>query len=115
MIENIEKELNYQFPDDYKEYMKNNECLKLNNNIIKIDNNEKVLRTLYSFDSENKYYYILNKQYFDDSRYSNSLVAIGEFEFGDRLCFNKSDNKVVIYDHELDEIIPISNNFSALL
>lgn len=115
MIENIEKELNYIFPKDYKEYMNNNGNLKFENNIIKFNNNEKVFRTLYCFDSDNKYYYILNKQYFGDSKYSNTLVAIGEFEFGDLLCFNKNDNKVVIYDHELDEITPIADTFSELL
>lgn len=112
-IVKIEENLNYKFPNDYKEYMDSDNPLKFRNKIVKISNNEKIFGHLLSFEPSS-IYFILKWQNFDDE-YESKLVAIGEFAFGDLLCFDKQTNNLVIYFHETGENEFLANNFTDFL
>lgn len=116
-INNVEKEINYTFVEDYKKYLLNNSLLKPKKNILKLSNGtEKLVRHFYSMDPNSKTY-ILKFQNFD-SELKNKLIPFAEFEFGDTLCFERETNKIVIYNHETDtfNIIAIDwNNFLSEL
>jgi hypothetical protein len=114
LIKNIEEKINYSFPQDYASYIENSKPLRFENNLFKTANNtEKVLRYLYSFD-ENEKNYILKFQSFD-SEFKNKVVPFAELEFGDLLCFDRNNNNVVLYNHELDEIEIVANSFTEFL
>ena len=112
-IEAIENELNYKFPNDYKEYMNNNNPLKFKNKIIKISNNEKVFGHLLSFDPSSIYFILKWQNYLYECE--SKFIAIGEFEFGDILCFDKQTNNLVIYFHETGKNEILANNFTNFL
>lgn len=114
LIKNIEEKIGYNFPKDYVDYISNSETLRFEKKLFRTQNGtEKVLRYLYSFD-ENARNYILNFQSFD-SKFKDKIVPFAELEFGDLLCFEKSNNNIVLYNHELDEIETIAINFNEFL
>lgn len=110
-IDNVEKEINYKFPPDYKNYLLGGESLKLKNNMFVLANGiEKIVRYLYSMDPNSKTY-ILKFQKFD-SELNDKLVPFAELEFGDMLCFDRSSNDIVIYDHETDTMTFVASNWN---
>lgn len=108
-MKDIEKELNYTFPNDYKDYILKLLPLHLKR-VFKDGDIERVFRYLNSFDSSDRTY-ILKAQQFD-SEYKKSLIPIGLFEFGDLLCYERDTNKVAIYDHEQDKYEIIADSFN---
>ncbi|MBQ9181911.1 MAG: SMI1/KNR4 family protein [Bacilli bacterium] len=114
LIKNVEEKINYSFPQDYASYIKNSKPLRFEKNLFKTSNNEeKVLRYLYSFD-ENERNYIIKFQSFD-SQFKDKIVPFAELEFGDLLCFDRNNNNIVLYNHELDEIEIVANSFTEFL
>jgi len=110
-IDNVEKEINYKFPQDYKNYLLGDESLKLKNNMFVLENGiEKIVRYLFSMDSNSKTY-ILKFQKFD-SGLNDKLVPFAELEFGDMLCFDRSSNDIVIYNHETDTMTFVASNWN---
>ena len=112
-IEAIEKELNYKFPNDYKEYMDNNNPLKFGNKIVEFCNNEKVFGCLLSFDPNSVYFILKWQKYLYECE--SKLIAIGEFAFGDILCFDRQTNNLVIYFHETGETGILAVDFTNFL
>ncbi len=110
-VDNVEKEINYNFPQDYKKYLLGVNSLKLENNLFVLANGiEKMVRYLYSMDPNSKTY-ILKFQKFD-SKLNRELVPFGELEFGDMLCFSRSSNNIVVYDHENDTTVLVASNWN---
>ena len=113
-IINVEKQINYNFVDDYKEYLLNRSVLKPEKKFLKLSNGvEKIVRYFYSMDSNSKTY-ILKFQNFD-SEFRTKLVPFGELEFGDTLCFERDTNNIVVYNHEDDTIDLIANDWKVFL
>lgn len=112
-IQEVEKALNYKFPDDYKNYLLRLMPLKMERSIFEISvNKDKIINTLLGMDKDDKNY-ILNNQQFD-SRFEDVLIPFASLEFGDMLCFNRKTNKIVIYNHEEDKFDEVARNFNEL-
>lgn len=113
-IKNVEERISYKFPDDYRDYILSMGSLKPENNLFRTSKGiEKVLRCLFSYDVNDKNY-IMKFQSFD-SQFCNNVVPFALLEFGDLLCFDRDNNSVVVYNHELDNIDMLSNNFTDFL
>lgn len=113
-INNVEKEINYTFVEEYKNYLLNHSSLKLEKKLLGLVNgNEKLVRHFYSMDPNSKIY-ILKFQSFD-SELRDRLVPFAELEFGDTLCFERKTNKIVVYNHETDTIDDIANNWDDFI
>ena len=113
-IINVEKQVNYNFVEDYKNYLLNHTVLKPEKNILELSNGvEKLVRYFYSMDPNSKTY-ILKFQSLD-SEFKNKLVPFGELEFGDTLCFERETNKIVVYNHENDTIDLIANDWNGFM
>lgn len=111
----IANKLDYDFPEDYTAYMVDLNPLKFKNNkFMTVRGKEKVLRCLLSFDSNDKYYYILKFQKLD-SELEKKIVPFALLEFGDLLCFDRKTNNVVLYSSESDSIEMVANSFTDLL
>ncbi len=111
----IANKIDYDFPEDYVSYMIELKPLKFKNNSFKtIRGKEKVLRCLLSFDSDDKYYYILKFQKLE-SDLETKIVPFALLEFGDLLCFDRKTNNVVLYSSESDSIEMVANSFTDLL
>lgn len=107
----VEKEINYAFVEEYKNYLLKNSSLKREKAVIGLaSGNEKIVRHFYSMIPNSKTY-ILKFQNFD-SELKNKLVPFAELEFGDTLCFERGTNKIVIYNHETDSIDYIASNWN---
>ena len=105
MVESI---IGYKFPDDFKNYYKSLDDIRVSKT-INVLGNEKMLRCFFSMDSESKLYIVKYINF--DSKYNSVLIPIGEFEFGDLLCFDKNTNYIFIYNHEEDNITKLSDSF----
>lgn len=113
-INSVEKEINYIFVDEYKEYLLKQPSLKPEKRILGLANgNEKIIRHLYSMNPNSKTY-ILKFQSFD-SELKDKLVPFAELEFGDTLCFERETNKIVVYKHETDTIDYIASNWNDFI
>lgn len=111
---NVEKEINYIFVEDYKNYLLKHTSLKPEKNILGLANGtEKLVRYFYSMDPYSKTY-ILKFQNFD-SELKDKLVPFAELEFGDTLCFERETNKIVIYNHETDTIDVVANDWNSFI
>lgn len=111
----IANKLDYDFPEDYTAYMVDLKPLKLKNSkFMTLRGKERILRCLLSFDSNDKYYYILKFQKLD-SELEKKIVPFAVLEFGDLLCFDRKTNNVVLYSSESDSIEMVANSFTDLL
>lgn len=113
-ISNVEKEINYTFSEEYKNYLLKLSSLKPEKNVLGLSNGtEKLVRYFYSMDPNSKTY-ILKFQSFD-SELKDKLVPFAELEFGDTLCFERETNKIVIYNHETDTIDVVANDWNNFI
>lgn len=113
-INNVEKEINYTFVEEYKNYLLKHSSLKPEKNILGLPNGtEKIVRHFYSMDPNSKTF-ILKFQSFD-SELKDKLIPFAELEFGDILCFERETNKIVIYNHESDTVDVIANNWNTFI
>lgn len=113
-INNIEKEINYTFVNEYKDYLLKHPSLKPEKNILGLLNGtEKLVRYFYSIDPNSKTY-ILKFQSFD-SELKDKLIPFAELEFGDTLCFERETNKIGIYNHEADTFDIIADDWNTFI
>lgn len=113
-ISNVEKEINYTFAEEYKNYLLKNSSLKPEKNILELaDGTEKLVRYFYSMDPYSKKY-ILKFQNFD-SELKDKLVPFAELEFGDILCFERETNRIVLYYHETDTSETVANDWNSFI
>ena len=96
----VEKNINYIFPLEYKNYLIHCATLTKDAKVFKVGEEEKIVRYFYSMDPNSKTY-ILKFQKFDSSL-NEKLVPFAELEFGDTICFERGTNKIFWYNHELD-------------
>lgn len=113
-INNVEKEINYTFVNEYKDYLLKHPSLKPEKNILGLLNGtEKLVRYFYSIDPNSKTY-ILKFQSFD-SELKDKLIPFAELEFGDTLCFERETNKIGIYNHEADTFDIIADDWNTFI
>lgn len=105
----VSKELDYNLPIDYCIYYAKQINLHIKPNLFKINGKEKIIDSLLSMNIDSKLF-ILNYQKID-SQYNERIIPFALLEFGDNLCFNKSDNSIVYYDHENDTIEKIADKW----
>lgn len=110
IISEVENDINYQFPKDFKNFILGKRDLHIKPNLFKVNGQEKILRYINSFD-KHSITYIGKIQNFD-SKYKDSIVPFAELEFGDNLCFDRKTNKIVIYNHEEDTIREVAENWN---
>lgn len=109
----VSKELDYNLPIDYCVYYAKQINLHIKPNLFKVDGKEKMIQTLLSMDTDSKVF-ILNYQEID-SQYNGQIVPFALLEFGDNLCFNKSDNSIVYYEHENDTIEKVADKWDEFV
>lgn len=113
-ISNVEKEINYIFSKEYKNYLLKHSVLKPDKNILGLSNGEeKLIRYFYSMDPNSKIY-ILKFQSFD-SDLKDKIIPFAELEFGDTLCFERETNKIGIYNHESDTFDIIAGDWNTFI
>ncbi len=110
IINAVENDINYQFPDDFKNFILGSSDLHIKPNLFKVNGKEKILRYINSFDKDNITY--IGKAQDFDSEYKNSIVPFALLEFGDTLCFDRNTNKIVMHDHEEDSIHEVASNWN---
>ena len=111
-IENVSRKLNYTFPSDYIDYYLSISDLHIKPNLFMVNNKEKILRYLFSMDENHKSY--IMKFQGSDSKYDEQLITFAELEFGDSLCFDRNTNEIIYYDHELDSITKLADNWTQV-
>ena len=113
-IRNVEKEINYIFSKEYKNYLLKHSVLKPDKNILGLSNGEeKLIRYFYSMDHNSKIY-ILKFQSFD-SDLKDKIIPFAELEFGDTLCFERETNKIGIYNPESDTFDIIAGDWNTFI
>lgn len=113
-ISNVEKEINYTFSEEYKNYLLKHSVLKPDKNILGLSNGEeKLIRYFYSMDPNSKIY-ILKFQSFD-SDLKDKIIPFAELEFGDTLCFERETNKIGIYNNETDTFDIIAGDWNTFI
>ena len=105
----VSKELGYNLPIDFCVFYSKQMNLHIKTNMFKVNGSEKIINTLLSMDKDSKYF-ILNFQV-SDSQNKDRLLAFALLEFGDSLCFDKNDNSIVYYNHELDDFDKVANSW----
>lgn len=109
----VSKKLDYNLPIDYCVYYAKQINLHIKPNLFKVHGKEKMIQTLLSMDTDSKVF-ILNYQEID-SQYKGQIVPFALLEFGDNLCFNKSDNSIVYYEHENDTIEKVADKWDEFV
>lgn len=119
LINKYEKEINYTFPFDFKE------CVKQNNGGFpeyRIFFENLVFGKLLSFNKEDKLNIWSYKDWNDDwktlsNNKIDNYVAFAIDAFGNFICFDKNTNEIVLIDHESTTFSPIkiANTFSELV
>ena len=114
LISETEKQLGITFDKSYKEFVE-----KYNGGrppVGSFETDKTKGRTIKSFlslnptDTEN---IIKSNSYI--SEFGDKVVAFGIDNFGNYICFTKSDNSVVFFDFETGEIERVTDSFSGFL
>lgn len=108
-LEKVEKVLNYKFPDDYRRFYLEQEDLHIKPRLFNFGSNVHSLSYLFSMDV-NSNIYILKFQDFE-SQYKNDVVPFAELVFGDLLCFDRTNNSILVYSHETDKLTKIADTW----
>lgn len=108
------------FPEDFISIVKANDGGKPTPEIFKLKNGtEKIFNYLLSFDQSSKHNIIyINNILRNIHQVNANIVAFADDPFGNLICFEfagDSSPKVVFWEHETNELLPIANSFSELL
>lgn len=122
IINDFEKEINYSFPDDFKEFVKTNNGghpshKMFNTKVVK----ERVLNNMLSFNKEdNCNIWKMNdwngkmKDWSKHGEMAN-YVAFAMDALGNLICFDKTNDKIVFVNHENLSVEYISNSFERFV
>lgn len=127
LIDEFEEHIGYKFSDSFRKWViKNNgkrpDCVC----IFDTDVDERVLDSLFSFnkDDDCSIWEMNEWDDYDDPEdedeqartdFMRNYVIIGDSAFGDYICFDKADGKVVYVDHETDDVEHIGKDFDEFL
>ena len=109
-IEKVEKELGYNFPDDFKEcVLKNNHGTPEIITFYLFDGTQKVFGSLLSF-NETDDDYIMD---FNKTTDNVNFIAIALDPFGNKIAYEKTTNEIIYINHETNEISIIAKNWKS--
>ncbi|CAM1346907.1 SMI1/KNR4 family protein [Tenacibaculum insulae] len=117
-IKLIEQELSVKLPIEFVALIKQNNGARPSKNSYDLKNEKgKFFDSLidYSFEEKNNVVAVYKRL----KTYSvNKMIPFGEDGFGNYICFNyvnEENPNVVFYDHEINEVIEITNSFNEFL
>jgi len=111
-IKEAEKNLSYEFPNEFVEFVLINNGGTPNNNVFYIcDGSQKLFGKLLSFNKDDKENVFISF----DSKYKNDLIPIANDVFGNLICFDRKDNSLVFWEHETDECKYIVSNWNTFV
>lgn len=104
LIEEYEKNINYTFPESFKDCVKKYNGAASNDYVFSIDGYDETEFTFYSFNNEDKRSVWKLLSLYDDletfENFKKNYVVFGKNFFGNFLTFKKSNGAVVYWDHE---------------
>lgn len=116
LIEEFEKQFNFNFPNEYKECV-----LKYNDgfpsNKYKFDTEktrEHVFKTLLSFNKKDEET-IWNFNNINDEYLRNTYIAFAIDFYENKIAFNKDDNSIHLIYHETNDISYVADSFSSFI
>lgn len=114
-IKLVEEKLNYKFKEEFKKFvLENNAGTPQNNLFYLTDGTVKVFGGMLSFNEEDDDYIVtLNSG--GDSNYVDKIVAVATDPFGNLICFDRATNNIVYWDHELDKVEYLSDNWEQFI
>ena len=114
-IKNVELKLKFEFPEDFKEFIKKNNGGYPKRRIFKLNGSEEVVDHFLSF-KENDIENIIEFNQLEDSEgIRDTVVAIAIDPFGNYIVFNREDNKIMFYEHEEDSKFYLADTFTEFL
>lgn len=118
-IEKVEKEFNYKFKEEFKEFILKNNAGSPEKYVFDLPSRtEKCFGGLLSFnENDDDNIFSTNKKTIDDEIYptrTTALYVAGD-PFGNLIGFDKTTDKVVFWDHELDTIEVINNDWFSFI
>ena len=106
VIENIEKTSNILIPTDLKQIIVKYNGGRPEKNVFDTTcSKERVLKSLISYNKEDKENIYLYTEVFD-----KKLLPFAVTEFGDLICYNEKSNEIDLYLHEQDKCEKICDN-----
>ena len=95
-IKNVELKLKFEFPEDFKEFIKKNNGGRPERKILKVNGSEEKVRSFLSFKEEDKVNIIKFNRLEDSEGIRDTVVAIAIDPFGNYIVFNREDNKMQV-------------------
>jgi SMI1 / KNR4 family. len=121
-VEEFEEKIRYQFPTSFKEFIRLNNGGKPSHKAFNTKTTkERVFNNLLSFNKNDS----LNIWIFNDwdgimsdwnkTDLMNSYVAFAQDAFGNLICFDRSNNHIVLIEHETMCVEPVAENFNKFI
>ena len=122
IIDEFEETINYRFPDSFREFVKINNGGQPSHKMFNTKTvKERVFNNLLSFNKED-----LNNVWrtndwngemadWNNDKRMEKYVTCAQDAFGNLICFDKTNDKIVFIDHEDLNIEPVSNSFERFI
>lgn len=114
VIDKIEKELNYQFPEDFVNYIMKNSGGYPEVSCIDIDGDTEGINNFLDF-VEGEYNYIVEIYKAHEEFASFNCIPFARDACGNYFCFRCSDNSIVFFVHDDVEAIHVCDCFFDFL
>jgi hypothetical protein len=116
IISNVEKELGISFSDFYISFVKKYNGSRPPISVFDTDKTkERTIKTFLSFNSSDLENITKVNNYLKENDYqeeiTKNIVAFADDNFGNYICFNKSNNSIVFFEHETESIEFVANSF----
>lgn len=112
-IEDAELFLRYTFPDDYKDFIKQNHGCLLGKSLFECDGSDHFVGRLLAFDP--KCVDMIHAISIFFGPYVGRYIAFAPCNSYDFLCFDTSNDKVVMWNHGTDCIVKVADTFSDFI
>lgn len=114
-IRNVELKLKFEFPEDFKEFIKINNGGYPEKDIFKLNGLNESINHFLTF-KENVRGNIINSNVLEDLEgIRDTFVAIATDSFGNDIVFNREDKKIMFYEHEEEAKYYLADTFTEFL
>ena len=114
-IDEFENLVEYSFPDEFKNCILSNNGGRPSKRKFDTDTQkERAIKSFLSFNREDRET-VWKIQDWNKDVLSRKYAAFAIDNFGNLVCFDISNNKIVFYDHENGEIEQIADNFTEFM
>ena len=114
-IKEFEEKYRFEFPDSFKETIKKCNGARPEKDIYDTDKTkERTIKSLLSFNKEDKET-IWKINEWNTEELGDKYVAFAIDQFGNLICFSRSDKSVVFINTDFPKIESVSSNFSDFL